>query len=59
MIVDDPITRELVEGPRLWQLARRGLRRGQLREATAAPAAEASVDPAAKERLAEAAGRTR
>ncbi len=79
MIVDDPITRELVEGPRLWQLARRGLRRGPLREAAAAPAAEAppaklsevhnhyhfhfaaeaSADPAAKELLAEAAGRTR
>lgn len=41
MFVDDPITRELVEGPRLWQLARRGLRRGASRAAAAAPAAGA------------------
>ncbi len=39
LMVDDPITREIVESPRLWQLARRGLRvRGRSPAPVEAPA---------------------
>lgn len=38
LMVDDPITREMVEGSRLWQLARRGLcRRDRVAARTSAP----------------------
>jgi hypothetical protein len=47
LLVDDPITREIVEGSRLWQLARRGLRtRGQVASEQVRPVA--TVDPEAK-----------
>lgn len=46
LMVDDPITREIVESSRIWQLARRGLcRKSRTADRTSRPETEAAPPP--------------